>query len=238
MKRTAVMLALILVLALNCPALLLAQTGATATPDHVHLTWTGDPATTMTINWRTDATTRSGVVQYAKGTTISPTSPRVAATSRPFSTDLGTVTIHVAKLTKLSPNTQYSYRVGNGSGDWSPTCTFTTAETNPSKVKFLVFGDSQSPPGGDAPYGVWKTTLHNAFKANPDARFFMNCGDLVDVGNNYAHWNGWFSAAAGVADRIPICPSSATTKQPLPRLRDGRIIGSPSSRCHRTVRMV
>lgn len=206
MKRIALLLAVISTIAF--PGIVSAQTGATAAPDHVHLTWTGNPATTMTINWRTDSTTRAGVVQYARGAALPATAPRLAATSRIFSNDLGSVTLHVAKLTKLAPDTQYSYRVGDGMGNWSSAYTFTTAPLQTSKFKFLVFGDSQSPPGGDSPYGVWKTTLHNAYKANPDARFFINCGDLVDIGQNYAHWKGWFGAAAGVIESIPAMPST------------------------------
>ena len=36
------------------------DSGATATPDHIALTWTGDPATTTTLTWRTDSTVTSG----------------------------------------------------------------------------------------------------------------------------------------------------------------------------------
>lgn len=202
MKRTALLLALILAFA--CPAL--AQTGATATPDHVHLTWTGSPATTITINWRTDASIKAGMVEYVRGSALTNTARRAAATSKLFVTDLGTTRLYAATLTGLTPDTQYSYRVGNGSSHWSTTYTFTTAKAQTDKVKFLVFGDSQSPPGGENPYGVWKTTLHNAYKANPDAKFFVNCGDLVDLGQDYAHWKAWFGAAAGVIDTIPAMP--------------------------------
>lgn len=32
-------------------------------PDRVVLTWTGDPATTQTVTWRTDITVKMGVAQ-------------------------------------------------------------------------------------------------------------------------------------------------------------------------------
>ncbi len=31
----------------------------------------------------------------------------------------------------------------------------------------------------------------------------MNCGDLVEVGQSYAHWIEWYKSAAGVIDTIP-----------------------------------
>ena len=43
---------------------------ATAVPDHVMLSWTGDPSTTQTIVWRTSTAVTSGQVQYRiQGTT-------------------------------------------------------------------------------------------------------------------------------------------------------------------------
>lgn len=207
MKRTT-LLALILVFALTSP-FTLAQTtgtGATATPDHVHLSWTGNPSTTMAITWRTDAATRAGLVEYAKGPTLSTTARRAAATSKAFTTDLGATRLFAVNVTGLSPNTQYCYRVGDGSQHWSAAHTFSTAKAKTDEVKFLIFGDSQSSATGESPYGQWSTTVHNAYKANPDAKFMVNVGDLVDVGQNGTHWNAWFAAAAGVVDTIPEMP--------------------------------
>nr|WP_231969080.1 metallophosphoesterase [Thermoanaerobacterium sp. RBIITD] len=69
-----------------------------------------------------------------------------------------------------------------------------------------MFGDSQSGVATDPQYGPWKTTIQNSFKANPDAKFFVNVGDLVEIGQMYAHWNNWFDAAKGVIDTIPEMP--------------------------------
>ena len=69
--------------------------------------------------------------------------------------------------------------------------------------KFLIFGDSQAPVGGDNPYGLWRKTCTTPISANPDAKFMVNVGDLVDYGQMGAHWNAWFAAAKGVIDRIP-----------------------------------
>lgn len=207
-KRKLFPIVLILLFAIVWPALMTGQTagrGATVVPDHITLTWTGNPATTMTVTWRTDTTITNGLVEYKKCAT-SPRAPQYAkASSSDFTTDLQSTSIFMATLTGLSPNTKYSYRVGDGK-HWSSTHTFTTADPKAHKFKFLVFGDSQSVAGGESPYKLWHDTVQNAYKANPDAKFMVNVGDLVDTGQSGAHWNSWFAAAAGVIDTIPEMP--------------------------------
>jgi len=47
-----------------------ANLNATATPEHIALSWTGDPTTTQTITWRTISSDTKNKVQYrVKGTT-------------------------------------------------------------------------------------------------------------------------------------------------------------------------
>ena len=180
--------------------------GATAFPDHIALTWTGDPATTMTVTWRTDIEVASGFIEYQKGTELANDSPRAKAESKEFVTDLGATHIFSATLEGLSPHTQYSYRVGEEE-HWSQPHTFTTADSKVSKFKFLVFGDSQSLKNNDSPlYAVWCKTIQAAYRSFPEAAFFVNVGDLVDLGQKGEHWNGWFSGAEGVIDRIPAMP--------------------------------
>lgn len=179
--------------------------GATPLPDHITLTWTGDPSTTMTITWRTDISVTRGLVQYQEETGLPNSERRVEAAAREFETDLGESRLFSATLVNLSPNTRYRYRVGDGER-WSPQLSFTTADLQPRAFRFLIFGDSQSSVGGEAPYSLWRTTVHNAYRAHPDAKFMVSIGDLVDLGQSGDHWNAWFSAAAGVIDSIPIMP--------------------------------
>jgi 3',5'-cyclic AMP phosphodiesterase CpdA len=156
----------------------------------------------MTITWRTDSTVTSGVVQYQKGEQLLKKAQQGKAVSRDFATDLGAAKLFTCTLANLSPETEYSYRVGDGE-HWSDQGSFSTARKKTREFRFMIFGDSQSPVGGDNPYGLWRKTLHNAYKANPDAKFFVTAGDLVDYGQMGAHWNAWFAAAKGVIDRIP-----------------------------------
>lgn len=179
--------------------------GKECRPDHITLTWTGNPATTMTITWCAHSSTTSGCVRYQQGESLTESADCVRASNYKFSTDTGQSMLFTANLTNLMPAAKYTYRVGDGV-EWSKTRTFTTADPNVTGFKFLVFGDSQSVASGKSPYGVWRRTLQNAFKANPDAKFFVNVGDLVDVGQSGAHWNAWFAACEGVIDTIPAMP--------------------------------
>ena len=204
MKRTftRLMFAAVLALALTSPNIGQDKSnGATAVPDHVTLTWTGDPATSMTITWRTDPSVTTGLVQLQVGSRAT----QANATAADFDTDLGKCRLFTAALTGLSASTRYSYRVGDGE-HWSPFRRFTTAAPKPRAFKFLVFGDSQSSTSGDNPYGQWRTTVQNAYRANPTAKFMVNVGDLVNTGQSAEHWNCWFAAATGVIDAIPEMP--------------------------------
>ncbi|MEN6356461.1 MAG: metallophosphoesterase family protein [Armatimonadota bacterium] len=208
MKHKFVLAILILLYVIASPTACLAAGSASASPDHVTLTWADNPATTMTVTWRTDNTTATGSVEYQKyqkSAAFTANAKYATSHSADFTTDLQATHLFTATLKGLEPNTKYLYRVGN-QGHWSANHSFTTANPSSKSFKFLVFGDSQSVADGNFPYGVWSKTLHNAYSANPDARFFVNMGDLVDTGQSGAHWNAWFSAAAGVIDTIPIMP--------------------------------
>lgn len=185
------------------------QLGASVNPDHITLTWTDNPMTTQTITWRTSTTVSKGIVQYAKETDkdkFPENAKSVNAATKEFTSDLGKMNLHIANIEGLEPGTTYIYRVGDGI-NWSDIHTFTTEAQNTQQFKFLVFGDSQSGNPYDPEYGPWKKTIQNAFKANPDARFFVNVGDLVEWGQYYVHWNNWFDAAKGVIDTIPAMPT-------------------------------
>ena len=179
--------------------------GATPFPDHITLTWTADPATTMTVTWRTDTTVTSGLVQFQGGEVLSSSVQQTEAIARDFTTDLGRMRLFTATLAGLSPNTKYAYRVGD-EDHWSSTNHFSTADPKSRSFKFLIFGDSQSSVKVESPYAAWAITIQNAYEANPDAKFMVHVGDLVDYGQIYSHWNAWFDATSGVIDSIPIMP--------------------------------
>lgn len=175
---------------------------ATAMPDHITLSWSGNPTTTQTISWRTDTTVTAGTVEYQAGANLMAPS-KATATMQVLETELGKQNILTAALTGLTPGTQYTYRVGSGT-NWSSASTFTTAAANTQNFKFLIYGDSQAnTQDGSIDYTAWQKTFPAAYKANPDAKFVLALGDLVDWGSSGDEWDQWFAGAKGIIDRIP-----------------------------------
>ena len=82
--------------------------------DQVHLAWVDDPATTLTVVWRTFNTDTPSKVEYRA---IGQTNWQVAEGSlRPSGT---TGTLHEVTLKSLNPNTDYEYRVQGDNSTWS-----------------------------------------------------------------------------------------------------------------------
>lgn len=177
---------------------------ASATPDQVCLTWSGDPASTQTVQWRTAPQVNEGKVQYReKG------APENQYTEVPAAlttiTDAGTANDPVnhrfsGTLTGLKPGTAYGYRVG-GAEAWSGWSEFSTAPQTANVFSFIYMGDPQL--GLDS----WGRLLHAAYAAHPEAAFTLVAGDNVNRGDNRNEWDDLFHGAAGVFDRRPYVPA-------------------------------
>jgi acid phosphatase type 7 len=178
------------------------QTGRKTTPpaDDIRLTWSESPRTTQTIGWRTDSTITVGKVQYAAPgqsfRTVSSSGPEALLTN------VGRIHLFTVTLRSLEPGTRYTYRVGDGS-EWSATYTFATEQAVSKAFDFLVFGDSHEKQPS---YAVWNQTATQAFKDNPQAKFFVSLGDLIYSGKDYVQWQAWFTACKDIVARIPVFP--------------------------------
>ncbi|NOW05402.1 purple acid phosphatase family protein [Clostridium beijerinckii] len=99
-----------------------------------------------------------------------------------------------AKVKGLDPDTQYSYSVSDGQGNWSPIYTITTLPTD--KVTFAAFGDPQigafdnskgtaksNATGGHKNLNDDKTGWNNMLKLvtqNKDLNFLFSMGDQIN----------------------------------------------------------
>lgn len=178
--------------------------------DQIVLTWSDDPKTTQTIQWRTSLETTDGFVAYQKMATMNQFQPRSPRKIKAVNTRLDTPNIinepsvyrHVATLTELEPATQYVYSVGDGSAEgWSVLSEFTTAPEGERPFSFIYMGDAQN--GLDR----WGTLVHNAFRDRPDAAFYIMAGDLVNRGNERDDWDSFFFNAEGIYDRRQLVPA-------------------------------
>ncbi len=177
---------------------------AAAAPDHIVLTWSGDPATTQTFSWRTDTTVTTGYVKYAASPADPTGGTQVQATVEELETELGKQNIFTANVTGLTPGTKYTYIVGSGT-NWSAGSTFTTAAADTDSFKFLIYTDSQANTmDGATIYAQWQETFPLAYQRNTDAKFVLGLGDNVDIGSSGYEWDLWFDGAKGIIDKLPL----------------------------------
>lgn len=185
---------------------------ALTTPDQIILTWSDDPRTTQTIQWRTSDRVRKGYVRYAKKADIYPpttNSPRplelVAKTEPIYTKFIVNDPVnrhHTATLTNLEPATTYMYTVGDGTArNWSPPAEFTTAPATAAPFSFVYMGDAQN--------GLyrWGTLLKNAHRSRPDAAFYIMAGDLINRGADRDDWDDLLYNSQGVYNRRPLVPA-------------------------------
>lgn len=178
---------------------------ATDKPDHIVLTWSEDPRTTQTIQWRTSVKVGKGAVTYQKRSDSQPQTTVEAETKRmetPSTANDPVVNRHSVVLRGLEPGTTYEYAVGDGSPEgWSERAEFKTAPAGAEPFSFIYLGDAQN--GLDR----WGVLVRNAFQRRPDAAFWIMAGDLVNRGADRDDWDSLFQNAAGVYDRRQVVPA-------------------------------
>jgi phosphodiesterase/alkaline phosphatase D-like protein len=168
--------------------------GAAPAPYHTHISWSGDPSTTLSVLWRTDADTLATEVQYGTDTTYGGSS---TGASFFIGVDGTNGRVHETRLCDLTPGTTYHYRVG-GEGNWSADYTFTTAPTpgESAPFRFAVVGDSRD---NQSTFGV---VLDAMDTHAPD--FYLFSGDAVDLGVNMDEWDAWYEAGVGHLEYRPL----------------------------------
>jgi 3',5'-cyclic AMP phosphodiesterase CpdA len=175
-----------------------------ATPSRIILTWSGDPATTQSVTWRTGVMAPSPEAQIARFTAdpgFEATAATVKATAVTDNLGNGLTAAHYrADFRGLAPNTRYCYRVGDGQS-WSAWSFFRTAAAKPETFRFLYFGDAQNSISS-----MWSRTVRSALLTAPDARFLVHAGDLLAEGYDDHLWGEWTDALTFISATIPSIP--------------------------------
>lgn len=173
------------------------------TPDQIVLTWSDDPATTQTVQWRTDTTVTASALRYRLAGAEDELGI-VPATTVPL-VDTGLVNDttchrHTVTLEDLEPRTHYEYALTSGDGwtDWIP---FETAPGRAVPFKFVYMGDAQN--GLD----TWGILLDKAYQEEPDAKFYIMAGDLINRGIQRDDWDLFWHNAKGHYDRKQLVPA-------------------------------
>ena len=191
-----------------------------AFPDRIILTWSGDPATSQSVTWRTDATVGKAFAEIAPvtaGPHFYKESVRTTAETTRLRLHRGQACYHAAVFTGLEPGALYAYRVGSDRG-WSEWFHFRTAEGREHPFRFIYFGDAQNNV-----FAMWSRVIRAAYRQAPDARFMIHGGDLVSLGDSDLQWAGWFRAGAWINGMVPSIPAAGNHEY-YSRRRDERTL--------------
>ena len=180
-----------------------------------------DPQTTQTIQWRTDATIRSGQVLFQKKRLFRQFLPKPLDRAKANMKVLETPNIindpfchrFTVTLRDLEPDTTYVYSVEMGLkiiGRSSPN----SKRPQPAPNRFLL-----------STWGMLKMVsivggaqAHTAFRERPDAAFYIMAGDLVNRGGDRDDWDSLFENAKDIYDRRPLVPAIGNHEDQDPTL--------------------
>ena len=173
-------------------------------PDRIVLTWSGDPATTASVTWRTDTSIAQAEGQIAEANASANfTTWARSETARTEKWKRNRLTAHFHSVTfkGLKPNTLYAYRVGSDK-IWSSWYQFRTASAKPDDFTFIYLGDAQNNL-----LSLWARTIRTAVLDAPHADFIIHAGDLVNNANKDSDWHEWFASGDWIHAKIPSIPS-------------------------------
>ena len=173
-------------------------------PDRVVLSWSGDPATSASVTWRTSTaiTEAQGEIAIADASPNFTThKTQVQAATEPWQQNDYQVHFHSVTFANLTPNTLYAYRVGSGN-IWSEWFQFRTASQTGAPFSFIYFGDAQNNL-----LSLWSRAIRAAVLDAPKANFLLHAGDLINRANQDSDWAEWFEAGSFIHAQIPCVPT-------------------------------
>lgn len=197
-------------------------------PYNINASFNGDPATNMAFAWYTNSGISGGLVQIvAKENATTDDFANPLITLEASTTNLSNVNYVVtandpvstadipvnskrsyvsnkALATALTPNTKYSYRVGNPDA-WSSIRSFRTAKNTKDDFSFIYITDTQANSNDN--FKVSANTLSEAYKKAEEPLFVLMTGDLVESqGSSNSEWEfeQFFERMDNVWDKLPI----------------------------------
>ena len=186
-------------------------------PDHIVLNFSEDPATTISVTWRTSKEVKSAYGEIAKAhanpafigraevfeaTTENINYSNVVSKydrDDPKKNIFNTINHNYHSITfrELEPNTIYAYRVGDGK-IWSEWVQFKTAHKSNAPFSFLYVGDAQN-----YVLELWSRLIRESYRKAPDASFIIHAGDLIDDAHDEHQWHEWFMAGGYIHRTLP-----------------------------------
>jgi len=177
-------------------------------PDRVVLTAGADPSREMAVAWRTDPRQASAEIQLAEaidGPSLEFRAKTLSGVTKAIDSANGPALYHQARLTGLSPDTAYVYRVKGAEG-WSEWLQFHTAAATFRPFRFLYLGDTQN---GILPIG--SRVIRQGFQSTAAPALVLHAGDLVAQRDDLDHddeWGEWTAAGAYNFSTFPQLPAT------------------------------
>jgi hypothetical protein len=167
-----------------------AKVGAAPAVKNLHLSFAGDPSSTVVVQWGTDDLTLGTEVRFGDA----PTNLDKVAHGFSFTYGIAGRREHELHLCGLLPGHTYYYDAGAGTAR-SAVHSFVTAPNDTSEIKVLVMGDTRTDPT------VLTTIAQHAMTEGPD--FMIQSGDAVESGGSQAMWDALFAAAPNLFAEVP-----------------------------------
>jgi 3',5'-cyclic AMP phosphodiesterase CpdA len=115
------------------------------------------------------------------------------------------VSIHKATINDLTPGTQYLYRIGDGKNWMEGSFRTAPEQGNSEEIKFLFLADSQE-SSRENYQSYFRKVISKACELNPDIRFVVHAGDMVNRGMNGQEWGWFFEAGEKFFKNLPFAP--------------------------------
>jgi hypothetical protein len=168
-------------------------------PDQIALSWSGDPKTSIDIQWRTSLAISDNTLTYwEKGSTdrIQVNSNVKELYDRLVYGD-SRVNHHHVGLKNLLPGTDYFYQIKSGNHT-SDVFSFQTSNDE-DEFSFIWFGDTHNQQD-------WGDLIQKADSKFPQTAFYSITGDMVDHGLYRNEWDDFFGYSGQVFSKKPLMP--------------------------------
>lgn len=187
-------------------------------PKLINMAFNGDPKTSIAFAWYTDITTdtKVQVVEASqiqgnefpkdKASEYTGHADKISTYMSEKDRESGDKTAffsHKVTADHLKPETNYKFRVGNGS-EWSSIGSFMTDTVTPQPYRFIVGSDSQA--SSESEFEPWADTFKKAYEHIGNPKFLINAGDLVDNGDLEEQWQWMLGLAQEHLLKVPFVP--------------------------------
>lgn len=152
----------------------------------------------------TDTDWSDAVTVYPETSVFAPKSSETVGTKTITSVGFSSMIDCDVSLEGLTPGTSYMYRAGKLT--MSDIHYFKTAEGDTSNFTFLALSDPQY--GSLTQAGVFNTSIQKALALEPDIRFSMFAGDVVDRGGRYEQWQWLFAQKSTTQMTFAVTPGN------------------------------